>query len=215
MLLRTGQRLFARDGVFAVPITSIVQKAGQRNTSALHYHFGGRQGLLDAIIEHHDESIEAERRAHLDRLTAEGLDRDLASLVAALVVPFSQKLLDADGREFLRIIAQLSHLFDAWDQPGSPAQARRVFLAIEDLLDFLPAELRHLRVTTFLDLVTHALAARARLLDRPEPPVLDHDVFVENLIEMCIGALAAQPGSGGNSAPSSIGSYTSAKRTRS
>ena len=149
LLLRTGQHLFAQDGVFAVSLTTILQQAGQRNTSALHYHFGGRQGLLDAIIERHDESIEAERRDFLADLEQRGLDKDLRSLVAALVVPFSRKLLDTDGREFLRIIAQLSHLFDAWDHPGSPEQARRVFLAIEDGLVLLPPEVRHLRVTTF------------------------------------------------------------------
>lgn len=203
LLLRTGQHLFAQDGVFAVSLTTILQQAGQRNTSALHYHFGGRQGLLDAIIERHDESIEAERRDFLADLEQRGLDKDLRSLVAALVVPFSRKLLDTDGREFLRIIAQLSHLFDAWDHPGSPEQARRVFLAIEDGLVLLPPEVRHLRVTTFLDLVTHALAARARLLDGPPAPLVDHEAFVANLIEMSVGALAA---SGQNFEPGSTGS---------
>jgi len=191
LLLRTGQRLFARDGVHQVPLKAIVNEAGQRNASALHYHFGGRQGLLDAIIATHDDLIEDERRRYLAELDAVAPSTDLHHLVAGLVVPFSRALQDPGGREFLQIIAQLSHLFDAWDQPEAPEQARLVFHRIETLLVELPAPVRHLRVTTFLDLVTHALAARARLIEQGAALPVAHAEFIENLIEMCVGALAA------------------------
>ncbi len=190
LLVQAGRELFARDGVHQVPLRSIVLRAGQRNESALHYHFGNRQGLLDAIIATHDDRIEAERKDHLAGLDQAGLGHRLEQLVAALVVPYARPLLDPAGREFLQIIAQLSSLFDGWDGPDAPEQARTVFSRIADTLDGLPPSVRHLRITTFLDLVTQALAARARSLDSGGTPELDHDTFVANLIAMSIGALS-------------------------
>jgi AcrR family transcriptional regulator len=52
-LLDAAQHLFARRGVDAVPIRQINELAGQRNASALHYHFGSCQALLVAIVERH------------------------------------------------------------------------------------------------------------------------------------------------------------------
>ena len=44
-LLRAAEYLFARSGI-DVPIREIHERAGQRNASALHYHFGGRPAVL-------------------------------------------------------------------------------------------------------------------------------------------------------------------------
>ncbi len=41
----------AHDEEIRKTLKSVIDAAGQRNTSALHYHFGGRRGLLDAIID--------------------------------------------------------------------------------------------------------------------------------------------------------------------
>ena len=65
-LIVHGQRLFAEQGVFRVPLRLVVDQAGQKNSSALHYHFGGRDGLLQAIIERHNETIESERSQMLE-----------------------------------------------------------------------------------------------------------------------------------------------------
>lgn len=196
LLIDAGRRLFAEHGLFQTPLNQVVQAAGQRNTSALHYHFGGRDGLLTAIIEEHNSVIETERRQLLDALDADGRSADLRSLVEAVVVPFSRMLADPDGRRFLAIVAQLGDVFDRWDdEERSPAQARRAFHAIEDALDpTLGRPLRHERVTRFLELVTDALGSRARQQDRRRdapPPAITDGRFVSNLIDMAVGALAA------------------------
>ena len=68
-LLDSAQHLFAREGIHQVPLKRIVQHAGQRNASALHYHYGDRDGLLHAIIVRHDDRIQAERKEMLTRST--------------------------------------------------------------------------------------------------------------------------------------------------
>jgi AcrR family transcriptional regulator len=193
VLLRTARRMFASDGIYQVPLKRIIERAGQRNASALHYHFGGRDGLLMAITERHDDAIERERAAMLDRLEASGRLDDVRSLVEALVVPFAHELTTDEGREYLRIVEQLVGLFDLWDLEVTtgPTGAQRVFHHIEGHLDGLTPSVRHERITLFLSLVTEALALRARQVDGDRPAALDHDAFVRNLVDMCVGALLA------------------------
>ena len=118
-LITIGQHLFTEQGVFSVPLRTVIEQAGQKNTSALHYHFGGREGLLNAIIDRHNVGIEAERAAMLEDLRANGKQGDLAAVVGTFVLPFARKLESVEGREFLRLVEQLSDLFDFWDE-GPP-----------------------------------------------------------------------------------------------
>lgn len=192
-LILHGQRLFAKQGVFRVPLRLVVDQAGQKNSSALHYHFGGRDGLLQAIIELHNESIESERAQMLAEIRTLGITDDVAAITRAVVLPFARKLDTSDGREFLRIVAQLSDLFDAWElaTPNTPTQAQAAFFMLTGALGELPAELRHERVTTFLMLVSDALALRARQIDLAKPLPVSTEQFIVNLIDMSVGALKA------------------------
>jgi AcrR family transcriptional regulator len=192
-LLRTAQQMFARDGIYQVPLKRIVETAGQRNASALHYHFGGRDGLLVAITERHDGAIENERAVMLAELSRTGKLDDLRSLVEALVIPFAHKLATPDGREYLRIVEQLVGLFDLWnvEVAGGPTGAQTVLLHIQSGLHHLEPAVRHERVTILLALVSATLAMRARALDDGPQPGLGHEAFVANLVDMAVGALSA------------------------
>jgi AcrR family transcriptional regulator len=195
-LLASAQTLFAREGVYRVSLKRIVEHAGQRNASALHYHYGGREGLLREIIRRHDKRVRVERRQILEQITAHGVKPDLRRLVEAFVLPFSSELLTESGRDYLRIVCQLSVLFDYWDVslPSGPTETQRMFHAMEEELPELDSSVRHVRIATLLGLVIDALAARARRVDREEAaavPLLDHETFITNLIDMALGALAA------------------------
>ena len=188
-LVFAGRQLFASSGVYATSLKAVVEAAGQRNTSALHYHFGNRQGLLAAIIELHNPGIEAARKQMLD---AAQHPTALRQLVAAVVLPQATLLGAPDGRAFLSIISQLSDLFDRWEDGGTPEQAMRSFTAISELLPVgLHPDVRHERVTRFLELVSQALGSRAREIDAGRTSALDHDVWVANLVDMAVGALSA------------------------
>ena len=88
-LVDAGRTLFSRQGVYSTPLKAVVEAAGQRNPSALHYHFGSRAGLLNAILDSHNSRIEVERRAMLD---AAGDTASLHDLVAAVVLPQARQL---------------------------------------------------------------------------------------------------------------------------
>jgi len=64
-LLAAGEEAFARFGIEAASIRQINAAAGQRNTSAVRYHFGSKEGLLEALIERRMGTLERERAAAL------------------------------------------------------------------------------------------------------------------------------------------------------
>jgi TetR/AcrR family transcriptional regulator, regulator of cefoperazone and chloramphenicol sensitivity len=189
-LIDAGRELFARSGVYTTSSKAVIDAAGQRNTSALHYHFGGRDGLLEAIIDSSNAGIEAEREALLD---AAAQPINLAVLVEAVVLPQARLLHNPEGRQFLSIVSQLSDLFDRWEEQGAaPPPALRAFRAIKAILPGdLSEALRHERVTRFLELVSEALGSRARMLEAGRSPALPHEIWVANLAAMAVGALRA------------------------
>lgn len=99
--MAAAEALVAERGVTDVTVAQITDAAGQRNAAAVHYHFGGRDGLLDAVLERHHTEIDQHRFARL----AERDDWDLAGLVELIVDPLVARLETDSGRAFLRILA--------------------------------------------------------------------------------------------------------------
>ena len=62
LLLDAGERLFAERGIEAVSLREIAAEAGQKNNSAVSYHFRDKRGLLDALIA--DRILKVERVRH-------------------------------------------------------------------------------------------------------------------------------------------------------
>lgn len=200
-LIDVGLEMFATRGVHATPLKAIVEAAGQRNASALHYHFGSREGLLDAIIVRFNSETEDLRGEMLDSGPA---DPDLHQLVVAWVIPQTRQFESQQGRHFLSVISQLSDLFQSWGGGNTPPRALQVMEMIaERLTQIDDAAVRRERLTRFLDFTAQAMGARARRLDRAGQPRLANDIWVANLIEMCTGALSAN-------APSPIPPWQSA-----
>ncbi len=70
-LLDSAEELIARRGIHGTSAREVIKAAGQRNNSAITYHFGSWHGLLDEIWSRHAPRINTERAALLD---AAGLD---------------------------------------------------------------------------------------------------------------------------------------------
>lgn len=50
-IIKAAIRCFARDGLHGVSLRAVGKEAGQKNTAAVHYHFGDREGLLRASLD--------------------------------------------------------------------------------------------------------------------------------------------------------------------
>jgi len=102
-ILRAAERLMAERGIDGVSLREINRTANQGNASALHYHFGDRQGLVDAILDRHQRTSDPRRHLMLDAYEEAG-DGDIRMLASALVDPLVEKLRDDDGgRAYLRV----------------------------------------------------------------------------------------------------------------
>jgi AcrR family transcriptional regulator len=192
-LLAAGARLFATRGIHAAQMREVVRAAGQANDSAVHYHFGSREGLLLAICRQHIDAMEPERAR---RLAAQGADPSLERVIADLVEPTADRLHSQDGRDFLRITAQLAGQAGVRTGSGPPPvvgpalraqldQLRRICAAT------MPAKLAGERVGVVIGALTAALAERAAAVDEQRPLVLDEGAFVANLSAMLAAALRA------------------------
>src|SRR4051812_28313331 len=93
VLISTAERLFAERGLEGVSLSEINRVAGQRNKSALHYHFGSRDGLLKALLEKHRFKLDKERTKLLETMPPPG-QLTLHDAVSVMVRPLAAKLDD-------------------------------------------------------------------------------------------------------------------------
>lgn len=122
-LITAAERLFAERGIDGVSLREITREASQRNTTALQYHFGDRDGLVRAIVLKHMETVAVRREALLEMVAGRD-DLTLREGATMLVQPLIAKLTSDDGGpEFLQIAAELLHRTDRWidvEEPVGP-----------------------------------------------------------------------------------------------
>ena len=197
-LLDAAGRLYAERGVFNVSLAEIVRDAGQRNPSAILYHFGSRDDMLLAFLEPHVRFIR-ERRLELLAVAADTAADDLRSPIEALVRPVTE--LAARGwreRAYLQIGLELADHLDHF----SPAIAkligetasREVFELLAQRCPPLPPEVWEARVVICTGFVGRAAAERAKATEAKQKGShlpLGDEAFVANLIDMYLGALTS------------------------
>lgn len=83
-LMNAAERLFAENGIPPVSDRKIAEAAGNSNHSAVKYYFGGRTGLLQALLSRHLDELEPAREA----MFAES--DTLLGDIRALVIPVTQ-----------------------------------------------------------------------------------------------------------------------------
>lgn len=181
-LVEAAERLFARRGIDAVSLAEITAEAGLRNTGAVHYYFGGREQLLEAIVESHRAEVDRRREELLDGLEAAG-ETNYPALVRALIEPLVDKLDDERGRDFLSIQAQ-RHLRP---RPiAGPASRRPLALRLVAMVGTpdLGGPVAQL-VSEFGLLLTYGALAQRALIEGGESgrgSGLDRDDFVDQLV---------------------------------
>lgn len=197
-LLEQGALLFARHGVAGVTARQLHEAVGARNESAVHYHFGGRAGLVAEIIRVHLETVEGRRARLVAAIVADDRTDDLRALVHALVAPMAESLETELGRAHLRLAAQLSHPSLAYEQPFHMMEApagRAVVRWLIAAMTAVPGPVFRERLAALRVLLVSLLGQRAQLIDEGSD---DHrhaptEVFVLNLIDLAVAGLEATP----------------------
>lgn len=192
-LIRAAERLFAVHGVHGAQLREVVRDAGQANPSAVQYHFGSREGLLEAVM--------AERQRRTERALAERLPepagRPLEELLGALVDAEATELRTERGRHCLRISTQVSHRSGIRERRPHPGLAGtrywRLICELEvPLKPLAPEPVRLERIDLALTLIGAALAERARQISEGEPTLSEDGAYLADLVAVC-GALLTAP----------------------
>lgn len=198
LLLDTAERLFSEHGFDAVSLREIRLAAGARNTAAMQFHFGDRDGLVDALIERHMPRIAAIQQDLYDRMVADRREHDLRSQVEVLVRPSAEYLtLGFSERAWVKIMADLSSAPDLYARDMralAPKPALDIsILLFGELEQRMPRDVAAERMVLLAQNAVQICAARARIEERQDVarPHLAMSVFVENLVDMVQGALFA------------------------
>jgi AcrR family transcriptional regulator len=188
-LIGAAERLFASRGIEGPSLREITREAGQRNTGALQYHFGDREGLLKAVISKHEPGVDTILRGLLDQQELIG-SPNLGGLAAALVLPYIPKLDDLDGADYLQIRNELLHrpgLFRSVLYPTHrESSLHRWSRLLEPLLEPEAVGRPLHRRFAAIRFAAGELASRAR-----ESRGHDHRLFTSQLVDLVAGILAA------------------------
>lgn len=195
-LLEAAEALIAARGVDGVSVRAVNTAAGA-NVAAVHYHFGSKEALVDAVLARRMGELTARRIALLDTLADE--PRPAArGVVAALVVPIAEFASDPDGRgrTYVRFLAALDAAGPDWRRRVGDAfapQYEHVLRALERALPDVPPAVVSFRlglVSTAL-LTTLADPEHAARHWRAHGHDISFEGVVDALIDHTAGALAA------------------------
>ena len=197
-ILDAAERLFAERGIDGVSVRAILAEAGV-NAALANYHFGSREGLIDAILRRRLAPLTEERARLLDELEARGKAASVEDVLRAFFAPA--------GRVFARpdLARLFAHLMGS-PNPDIRAMHRRAFGDVverfaEALAERLPAHVTPMQLvcrfyfTLGTSLITSAngaeMAQFARERFGPEA-VPDADSLVEEIVAFCAAGLESR-----------------------
>lgn len=177
-----------------MPLRDIAAAAGQRNNSAIQYHFGSRDGLIEAVVEFRLATLEVRRLELLAERAGSGRPPGLHGLLEALVVPMFE-LGERHGiRHYARFLEQI-HPHPAVSDAANLDSAGRtsvrvIMLGLDRELTTLPPRLRVRRLRALTTMIFALLADHERAAEAGATRAADAHAWAE-IIDMLAGALAA------------------------
>ena len=195
-IVLAAERLFALYGIDGVSLRQISAEAGSSNNSAVHYHFGSKDGLIAAIFQQRLPQLVSERRLLAARCDPD----DVRSRFEAQYLPVLN-LAEAPDNHYVSFIEQLQRTSMASNAPVDilaqlPAEGQESHdefrRDLERLLSHLDDPLRAMRIAEAEVLCLHAAADRDRAVSTGAhlPPF---ELFASSLFDGITGFLSAPP----------------------
>lgn len=170
-LIEEAMHLMAREGMNAVSLRRIVIAAGAQNPSALHYHFGGRDELIEAITNFLQQWLEPRACARLEAL-ADQPGYTVRNVVEATFGPVIAMLSEpALGRDAVNFIGRLGWDYGEKGQEISAALHRRTLeLTLARLQALMPGvgrETIQFRLLLTMNAVYYGISYRSYMRRSP------------------------------------------------
>src|SRR6187455_414651 len=108
-ILDAGERLFVEHGFEATSLRSLTTSAGV-NLAAVHYHFGSKEELFQAVLTRRLDPMNQERIDLLAKVEREAAGRPLSceKVLFAMLIPALRLARDEErgGKDFLRLVGR-------------------------------------------------------------------------------------------------------------
>ncbi|MGW7517994.1 TetR/AcrR family transcriptional regulator [Streptomyces sp. NPDC054796] len=171
--MSAAERLYAEHGLAAVSNRQIGEAAGQGNVTAVSYHFGGRPGLVRAIMSKHGEAVDRIRQRYLDGM---GGSRDVRDWVDCLVRPVPEYLGSLGvpswhARFAVQVMTDPMMRALVTDEALVRTTLSQTLDGLGGCLRTLPAEARAERGSMARHLIIHTCAERERALAEGNAPL--------------------------------------------
>jgi AcrR family transcriptional regulator len=187
-----AERLIAEHGV-DVPLRDIALAAGQRNNSAVQYHFGSRDDLIAAVVQHRNEALEARRLVLLAELESTPQREQVKALIEVLVAPMLEIPYLQGATHYARFLEQVRNhpsvaaLIEA--EAGRAPAMQIILTRLERELTDLPPLLRRLRLTSLASTMFALLADRERAVESSAFESGSPDLAAANVVDLLVGVL--------------------------
>ena len=199
-LIEAANKAFAEHGILRTSLVEVTRQAGQRNRGAVHYHFGGRDELLAAVLEQHTAFLSA-REGELLAIARSRPDDDVASVVEAIVRPAMELAESGEsGRNYLLIVGELVEMGpadrnEAVQEMMSRTGGYEVFAVLAERVPDMDEELRNERFALMAAFVIGSTARRVRgtTSEGGGRKQLSTERFVANLISMATAMVSTEP----------------------
>lgn len=197
--IEAAQQLFAERSIDSVSLNEITVAAGQKNRNALQYHFGNRDGLLQAIIDQHANRVQDLRREQLESSSNSG-DSSARCAARALVLPLAQHIEeDSTAVYYVKILSQLAALNSDVINPAtrsgitlSDDKQLRGILA-QATAHLQPAEAQR-RLFLMISITFHGIADACRASEADDStPVLMQRAPMITQVALAVEALLSAP----------------------
>jgi AcrR family transcriptional regulator len=199
LFICAAQQLYADRSIDSVSLSEITVAAKQKNRNALQYHFGNREGLLQAILNRHSNVMHQLRQQtiidimHLPYSSAEASAR-------ILIMPVGEYIkANPEAVAYVKILSQLAALNSELVNPNSPKQLS--FQDESELKKIMGHAFSHLhpveaqrRLFLVVSITFHAIADISRAQERSNtaPVLKNHDAMFDQLVS-AIAALIGAP----------------------
>ena len=193
-LMRAAEKLIADRGIENVSIRDIVSAAGQKNESALQYHFGNLQGLITALHAVRDAEIQARRSALIEAALAETPSPSLRDICKLMVAPTFELARSSPGyRRYVKAFGHEITLAEgtalAMANRKGGESALRTGVLLREVLTHLDTAAFERRMDGALRFVSAAMVNHARQRNAFRSP--EAELFFSSLIDALVGLLSA------------------------
>lgn len=193
-LIDAAELIIATRGIEALTLSEVQQFAEQRNKSAIVYHFGSREGLIEAVVRRHTNLMDARRRARIEEIKKPLAALSKTEILELLICPIMDGVFDVPKSYEARCLQQfgsrpeLVELMVAAAAESNSATVRGLLLKS---IDHLPPPLAATRIDYAMILVVTLLAQFEACRDIGIISALPNEIVRRDLIQVALGIISS------------------------